>query len=1116
MAYLTATFEQLLSMALTALPVMAVVLAVRWLLKKAPKKYAYLLWLVVAFRLVCPAALESPVGIIQTEEAGRQLSKMTDTYVGDTLTTFRTPQNQEAYEKAVESGREPVYAGEPGGYYVVTAPDGISEPPTVENTWLPVLSLVWLAGIAVMAGYFAFSTLRLRRQVSTAVRREDNIWECDSIPTPFVLGLLRPRIYIPFRMTDSERTYILAHERYHIRCGDHWAKLLALLILAVYWWNPAVWLCWVLFCRDMEMRCDEAVLARLGDGVKREYSLSLISFALDRRAPMALAFGEHDAAKRVKNVLRWKKAKPAVVLLAVAAVIVVAVVCGTNAKVSSWVRAEKEPSEDGGVRFTWNLEEPIKAWAIYEDIYEEGRLVYSKPRIMDTFRDDGGVSDRRETISLKVMPTYATAEEGFSGTLQCSYDGTGHWELELPKETYTGMGSTVREGHEDTMFQKQTLTANGSALLYSVVLSTESEGGVTLYHRDKPLSQCNDTVVQYRLVTSTEGMDAFVDTPLDLAQTLFDLRVTKLEDPEDPGAPDAIRRLLDAMGASEFGPYELEYYDARVQRYSLAQYTGDHWPGGEADPPPYQETGLTVHFTGIQTDELSAARSKLAWLLLALVPELDEVTIASARKYSTINYYDYSDDEDSDGLWYAEELGYESLEELGQSAKGIRALLAVFTEEAYQRRENIWADHLYGLRTETAEDEEAVRELLGYLGADALGNYQVKPYDMEEAKKLVIQFQDVQEDGEAMDRAMLPICCLLLALVEDLEQVDYAYPWGASLRAVAITPEQYDHWAENMGYESIKAQGESTRGIRDLMVYLGWEQPAVAALTAEPVDTEPKVFASVLLQQEVVGRLLEDYEPYDMYLDLDIWEDERVDTLGCYLYYSLTRAQFRQFLSGLEELPEELKDVELEGNEADVAHIAVSGQWSRAEVEAIRADLLARTQVDGQSVSQETETAQSAETQTAFTDVLGYDGVRVRDTEDGSFWNMWTYYAEEHDERFPIAESFGFSDQPQDYVVDLDGDGVTELIANVQYGGDGHEDVYVYRRVGDGPDGIQRGTLDLSDLPNFNNWGANATSAEYDAGAGVFRIRYAQKNTEEYGLLETRGLERFVFSQYEA
>ena len=94
MAYLTATFEQLLSMALTALPVMAVVLAVRWLLKKAPKKYAYLLWLVVAFRLVCPAALESPVGIIQTEEAGRQLSKMTDTYVGDTLTTFHTPQNQ--------------------------------------------------------------------------------------------------------------------------------------------------------------------------------------------------------------------------------------------------------------------------------------------------------------------------------------------------------------------------------------------------------------------------------------------------------------------------------------------------------------------------------------------------------------------------------------------------------------------------------------------------------------------------------------------------------------------------------------------------------------------------------------------------------------------------------------------------------------------------------------------------------------------------------------------------------------------------------------------------------------------------------------------------------------
>ena len=211
----------------------------------------------------------------------------------------------------------------------VTAPAAIISPPAPAAAvdWQALAwrgaAVVWLVGLAALLAYGVWSWLRLRRQVSAAVWNGGNVWECDAIPTPFVLGYVQPRIYIPFHLDSDERTYVLAHERYHLRRGDQWWKLLSCLILAVYWWDAAAWLCWVLFCRDLEMRCDEAVLAQLGDQVKRGYSLSLVSFAMERRFPAALAFGGHDAARRVKHVLAWKKETHRVAFLAAAVVLVV-------------------------------------------------------------------------------------------------------------------------------------------------------------------------------------------------------------------------------------------------------------------------------------------------------------------------------------------------------------------------------------------------------------------------------------------------------------------------------------------------------------------------------------------------------------------------------------------------------------------------------------------------------------------------------------------------------------------------------------------------------------------------------------------------------------------------
>ena len=283
-----------------------------------------------------------------------------------------------------------------------------------------------------------------------------------------------------------------------------------------------------------------------------------------------------------------------------------------------------------------------------------------------------------------------------------------------------------------------------------------------------------------------------------------------------------------------------------------------------------------------------------------------------------------------------------------------------------------------------------------------------------------------------------------------------------------------------------------------------WEQMDAVAAEPVPEETEsaapapetPHVFVNVLLQQEVVGNLLDNYVPRDIYCDLDTWEDESVTELSCYVYYyGLSRAQFRQFMEGLETVPDELKDIELEGGAEDVANITVSGVWSRAEIERLRAAVQ--------------QTQQTLTPEEGFTDIMGYTGYAVTERQASS-WYLRTYYTVQGGGPLTIAETFGYG-QPQDFVVDLDGDGVTELVANVTFGGDGARRAYVYQRRGED---VYLGDPSADGLPDFNNWGANASWSEYDPLEQVFRIHYSQKNSDEYGVLETRDLSRFQFSKF--
>lgn len=304
LAYLTRElFPMILNMSLTASVVILLVLLVRLALRRAPKVFSYALWAVVLFRLLCPVS----VG------AGFSLLGLLDTPVRER-----------------ESGASAVEYVRPGGAFGLNetspaAPAGDGETPDhvifpnspaaldVVSPARPaaVLPLVWLAGVGGMALYGVGSLLLLRRRLVGAVRLEGNLWLADHIRSPFVLGVLRPRIYLPSSLEEGEREYIILHERYHIRRLDHIIKLLAFGALCLHWFNPLVWLAFVLAGKDMEMSCDEAVLKRLGGDVRADYSASLLSLATGRTiiAGTPLAFGEGDAKGRIKNLLRWKRPK---------------------------------------------------------------------------------------------------------------------------------------------------------------------------------------------------------------------------------------------------------------------------------------------------------------------------------------------------------------------------------------------------------------------------------------------------------------------------------------------------------------------------------------------------------------------------------------------------------------------------------------------------------------------------------------------------------------------------------------------------------------------------------------------------------------------------------------
>ena len=294
---MSALFLKVLHMSVCASWLVLAVLLLRLCLRRAPKWFNVLLWGIVAVRLVFPFSVESPLSLLPRTEAIRPAAIAVQT--------------------------------QPAQISSAAAAGGSAAP---AQSWLSILAWVWLAGAAALFLYTMVSTLRLRHRVREAVRLRGNIYQSERIDSPFVLGTIRPRIYLPYRMDSRDRQHVIAHEQAHLRRGDHLWKPLGFLLLTIHWFNPVMWLSYVLLCRDIELACDETVIRELGCEQRADYMQALVSCSVNRRriAACPLAFGEIGVKERVKSVMNYKKPAFWIVLASVIVCAVIAVCFLTN------------------------------------------------------------------------------------------------------------------------------------------------------------------------------------------------------------------------------------------------------------------------------------------------------------------------------------------------------------------------------------------------------------------------------------------------------------------------------------------------------------------------------------------------------------------------------------------------------------------------------------------------------------------------------------------------------------------------------------------------------------------------------------------------------------------
>ena len=382
-------FSKVLNMSIAASWLILAVIALRLLLRKAPKWIRCILWGIVAIRLICPVSFESTFSLVPNAE---DIASAMVRFSGESMAADGGPTIVSPIETGGGASMDARSDGMGGGVSMDVRSDGIGGGASMDvrsdgigsgvpaavrpdgtvpggnslaaesranlpYLWMETGGILWMIGLGCLLGYALVGYLRLRGSVSEAILLRDNIWIGDRVPSPFILGMFRPRIYLSSSAEESQMGYMLAHEQAHIRRGDHWWKLLGYLLLAVYWFNPLSWVAYILLSRDMELACDEKVIRGLDEAEKKSYLFALLNCSTRRRMVLACppAFGEVGVKQRVNAVLDYKKPGFWVVLVSVFLCLIVAV-CFLTTSPKTWQIKVTIPAE-GTESFYYSDEE---------------------------------------------------------------------------------------------------------------------------------------------------------------------------------------------------------------------------------------------------------------------------------------------------------------------------------------------------------------------------------------------------------------------------------------------------------------------------------------------------------------------------------------------------------------------------------------------------------------------------------------------------------------------------------------------------------------------------------------------------------------------------------------
>ncbi|AJS61225.1 M56 family metallopeptidase [Paenibacillus sp. IHBB 10380] len=361
---MTNLFLIILNMSITASYVALVVIMGRFLLKRAPKIFSYILWSAVIIRLVIPVSFTSSFSILRLVQpqakAGTGFMEFVPQDIGMQLNPV-------------------VDAGISGISRFVNSSLPASNPMASANPmqitmWIG--SIIWITGAAILLLYSVFSYLKILASVRTATLVKDNIFETDQIATPFVCGFLKPKIYIPTSMSEHELSYILLHEQTHIMRRDYLIKPLAFMMLIVHWFNPLMWLSYALMSKDMEMSCDERVVGKMGHQIKGSYSTSLLSLSVSRSGLLTgspLAFGESNIKERIKNILTYRQ--PSSWMVAGSMLVITALVVGCTANPKP-LQQSSQPSYSG-----FNMDKLMENKTLYVGNHSKvGGLISGMPK----------------------------------------------------------------------------------------------------------------------------------------------------------------------------------------------------------------------------------------------------------------------------------------------------------------------------------------------------------------------------------------------------------------------------------------------------------------------------------------------------------------------------------------------------------------------------------------------------------------------------------------------------------------------------------------------------------------------------------------------------------------